>query len=88
MIRTFDSISQMTGSEKTQNDGVTSIAKILNVMWEKISYHLGLSSAKRLIIIPQLRFYYAQFCLMGKHEDSMSNYSMTNYPLLNYIHNN
>ena len=58
---------------------------IPNAMWNKISYHLGLSNAKRLIIIPQLRFYNSRFCLMGKgeeFEDSLTK-ATCNYPALN-----
>ena len=67
-----------TGVEKYQCD--TAICNLLNDMWKETSYHLGLTSAKRLIIIPQLRFYNERFCLMGKSDDTMS---ICNYPVLN-----
>ena len=62
-------------------------------LWQATSYHLSMSGAKRLVVIPQLRFYNISFCLLGninnlnsrlKSNNKSRNIeqSLADYPLL------
>ena len=69
----------------------SNISILMFNLWQATSYHLSMSGAKRLVVIPQLRFYNIPFCLLGYNLESCSEInkmplkrqqSLVDYPLL------
>lgn len=79
--RSFPDIFRKFNIESTFNN--CDILNTISNLWHKINYYLTLSKAKRFIIIPQLRFYNAPFCLMGMYFcNNRNSLSINNFPLL------